>query len=480
MLLHRISLFIWCGLLLYGPPALAQPPGPVVFCSEYPDSPLCAAGEVSCLTCHSAPPALNPFGMDVSQRLAVGVPRPLSAAVYAQGLPEALRAAADFDSDADGVSNVDEIRAGTDPSLAASKPGACGDRDDCAYDAAYVYRKMMLDFCGRSPSYSERQAFAKAKNSAQTLREALDQCLVSEFWRGRDGVVWNLASAKIRPIQSIKSGADAGPIPLADYYRDYAMFVYAQTGDRDARDLLRAQYLVEASPERPTTYTRFERSATDDLAIDFNVGETVNIPERAGMITSRWFRTINTMFTPVPRTTAAQAYRAYLGLDIALLQGLQPGNTREPVDYDRKGVRAAGCIVCHQTLDPLAYPFSRYEAIDFDDLSFTGPDFMAYRRDRMTRFTVIESPQILDVPEEGSIFGKPVRNVVEWAEVAANSDEFAQKIVADYWQLVFRQAPSGADLSTFTTLWKRLRNEHGYRVEALLHDLIETEAYGVR
>lgn len=35
------------------------------------------------------------------------------------------------------------------------------------------------------------------------------------------------------------------------------------------------------------------------------------------MLTTRWFLAKNTMVTPIPRTTAAQAYRAYLGYDIA-------------------------------------------------------------------------------------------------------------------------------------------------------------------
>ena len=70
----------------------------------------------------------------------------------------------------------------------------------------------------------------------------------------------------------------------------------------------------------------------------------------------------NTMFTSIPRTTAAQAYRAFLGYDIAKLEGLWPV-AGEPADYDNKGVGAPACAGCHATLDPLTYPFSRYEGI---------------------------------------------------------------------------------------------------------------------
>ena len=44
--------------------------------------------------------------------------------------------------------------------------------------------------------------------------------------------------------------------------------------------------------------------------------------KRAGMLTTRWNLVFNTMFTAMPRTTAAQIYRSYLGLDIAKSEGL--------------------------------------------------------------------------------------------------------------------------------------------------------------
>jgi hypothetical protein len=471
--------------------AIAKPPGQKVFCDTYPGSATCSTGQTACTTCHTTPPALNPFGTSVAKNLAPGAARPLSDADYAAALPAALRAAESADADADMVSNGDEIRAGSDPANAQSKPGASGACDAkaaaasgwnvCGYDSAYVYRKVFSDFCGRSATYEERKAFSTNPEPKKVLHETLDTCLASEYWQGRDGVVWNLASPKIRPIQSIKGGKGAGPVPLADYYNDYALFVYAETGDRDARDLLTAQYLVTASDTAPTTYKRFERTVEEDLnARDFTAAETVNKQERAGMISSSWFRVINTMFTAVPRTTAAQAYRSYLGLDIALQQGLTPGTSAEPIDYDSKGVRAPGCISCHQTLDPLSYPFSRYEALDLDDKSFQSPEFFSsYRRDRMARFAVVDGPKVLEVPEEGAIFGKPVKNLVEWAKVASESDAFAQKTILDYWRVLFGTDPGPAQNEAFTALWKRFRDVHGYQIQKTLHDLIDTEVYGV-
>ena len=80
------------------------------------------------------------------------------------------------------------------------------------------------------------------------------------------------------------------------------------------------------------------------------------------MITTQWFLSINTMFSPLPRTTAAQAYRAYLGADIAQQQGIFP-IAGEPLDVDDKGVRDAQCATCHATLDPLSYAFAEYQGI---------------------------------------------------------------------------------------------------------------------
>jgi len=53
-------------------------------------------------------------------------------------------------------------------------------------------------------------------------------------------------------------------------------------------------------------------------------------------------------------------------------------------------------------------------------------------------------------------------------------------VVRDYWTLVLGATPGPADEREFDSLWQRLMTQHAYRVEAMLHDLIDTEAYGAR
>jgi hypothetical protein len=500
----------------WGLPAWAKPVAPREFCRIYPQTALCASGAAPCTTCHTTPPARNAYGMQVASALSPGTPRPLSDEQYLSGLPAALRAAESLDADSDGTSNVEEFQAGTlhvdatslprrivacDPeqrALASAQPW-----NTCAYDPAYALTRIGLDFCGQSPTRGELEAVRAMSDWQMLLEQKLASCLDSAFWQGKDGVLWNLANAKILPESSLKSGDGAADITLADYEDDYNLFVYINTDDRDVRELLTAQYHAVREPDG--ALVRVDRTPVEDIMAresedNEDVAQLVPQERRAGMLTTRWFLTKNTMFTPVPRTTAAQAYRAYLGYDIAKLEGLQPV-AGEPVDYDRKGVTAEQCAVCHSTLDPLSYSFSRYDGIGGgdegdggDEEDFLNPDmqmdtefnadgtvngtFANYSPGRLERFVGEAGPQIVETPEAGLLFGQPVANLVEWAEVAANSEPFARKVVLDYWRLLVGEDPQPGDEAEFATLVQRLSSEHEYRVERMLRDLIATEAYG--
>ena len=455
-----------------------------VVCETYPDAEACRGIQPECTLCHTSPPVRNEFGLQVEFELAPGVSRPLGIDAFAAALPAALMAVESLDADGDGIANFDELMAGTLPGDATSKPGENGlavceaaptqgwTYNVCDRDALYTYRKVMLDFCGRSPTMSELEELSAAADPWRAIHDTLDLCMGGNFWRGRDGVLWNLANRKIRPSASLKSGENAGGFPLGDYEDDYNLFVYSQIDGRDAREVLTAQYFVAREDGEITTYTR---ASEEELAKrDPETLQSVVIERRAGLLTTRWFLTTNTMFTPIPRATAAQAYRAYLGVDIALMEGLVPV-ANEPVDYDAAAVAQAACAVCHSTLDPLTYPFSRYEGLAADRTILSA----AYDSDRLDRFANTEAATTLDTPEAGVILGQPVPDLLAWAQVAANSNEFAQTTVLDYWRLLIGEPPRQADRDAFDDLWQTFVGAHGYSVERMLHDLIDTEAYSV-
>ncbi len=431
---------------------------------------------------------MNAFGRQLADAMGPGSSAWDDEAFSAE-LQRALAEISELDADEDGVDNGDEIEAGTVPSDGSSRPvdAACSDiearaslrYDTCGYDPRYALRKVHLDVCGTLPSLERSRSLAESDDPRALVLETLETCLRSEYWRGRDGVLWNLANERIGPDASTKSGADAGDIPLADYEDDYNLFVYTQIDGHDAREVLTADYFVSRDDTEPTTYEPYVRSILDDLDMRGpEVAQFVGQSRRAGMLTTRWFLTNFVMFTAIPRTAAAQAYRAYLGYDIAKMEGLIAVDA-EPADYDAKGVAAPQCAGCHSTLDPLTYPFSRYEGLGGGDGNDEDLIPGAYNPSRLQRFITTDGPGVLDMPESGWLFGQEVRDLRQWAAVAVASDDFARATVAEYWAYFLGEPPRPDESAEFDDLWRRFSTTHGYSIDAMLHDLVMTEAYGV-
>ena len=231
------------------------------------------------------------------------------------------------------------------------------------------------------------------------------------------------------------------------------------------REVLTSQSYVLVSPAG-TTPTIYTQQATVE-------GQPMQSAARAGALTTSWVLLFNTMFTAMPRTAAAQAYRSYLNLDIAKLEGLDP-SLPPPVDYDGSGVSAEGCAGCHATLDPLTYPFTRFNGLQ--DPLFT------YDPTRMDELAVaLQKPALATVPETGKLLGQEVTGLVQWAEVAANSDPFYSAVVEDYWKLLVGAEPSidKADLyADYEAVWQSLKADPNHSVFTMLHVLVDTEAYG--
>lgn len=434
--------------------ASAKPVGPRLYCAHYPEAPTCRGFVVACTQCHTAPPSLNAYGLDILDALD---------GPYDTALDEALVAVENRDSDGDGLTNLEEIVLGTKPGDATSHfvaPAApTGDPnpgfDVGHYDAGFAFRRLHIAYCGRSPSYDEVEAFKQSGDQSTALHEALDRCLESPHWT-TEGLP-RLADKRIRPLQAIN--VDGG-IPLADYAWDYRLFVYALTGDRDARDLLRADYHVD---ENGTRVTGVIAGAGNDQT----GGQPVPVDKRAGMITTQWFMMINTMFSELPRTTAAQAYRAYLGQDIARSEGLLPVEG-EPKDIDDKGVDQESCTYCHATLDPLSYAFAYYNGIG-------GPGGTgAYRPGRPSWSPTAVEAALLDRP----LSTIALNGVTEWADIAADSPQFRQTLATMFMTHALGRSVRPDELDELQDLADRFVDD-GYQARALLHRLIDTDAFGV-
>ncbi len=446
-------------LLPFRSTAHAMPPGPALFCEEFSAAPACRDGDVACTTCHTVAPQLNAFGSDLQR--ALHDLDGYEVAKYAELLPLGLASVGSLDSDGDGTSNRDEILAGTSPSLAEST----GSEAAPVWDAEVAFRRALAQYCGNTPSYDEMRAFEEATDQRQAVHDALGKCLDSSYWK--DAALPRLADNKIKPVHVVGLHGD---IVLADYAWDYRLFSHVLTGDRDARDLLLADYHVtengEVTRERIPRQSPFQLDANK---ISIGSGQPLEAKRRAGMITTQWFLVMNTMFSRLPRTTAAQAYRAYLGLDIAANEGLFPIEG-EPRDVDNKGVAQAACAVCHSTLDPLSYAFSTYNGIEIDGtleqivLLISNP-LGAYNGTR----EAWES--------DGSLFGDPVVDVRDWANKAAQTDDFKRNLADLFFVYAMGRKPDATEQASFGALWASLP-EDGYSANKLIHRVVNETAFG--
>lgn len=479
--------------------ALAKPEGPRAFCTVYADAPACMGTVPQCALCHDStfPASWNAYGLAIKGAL--------SGQAFEQALPAALKAVEAQDSDKDGVANSAEIAAGTLPGNDMSRPklddGGADDLPDNPdyaigrYDLAYAYRRASALYCGRSPSYEDLRPFrdpaARPEDLKTLLHERVETCLGGQYWL-KEGLP-RLADDRIRPIRNLGQDAEVFitiPIPslfgdvklrstMGDYRFDYRLWTYVLSGNRDARDLLLAQYHVLENADGTWSLTEELIDKEDEKATAG--GQRLEKQYRAGMITTQWFLTRNTMFTDLPRTTAAAAYRSYLGNDISKMQGLMPV-PGEPDDIDDKGVDAPRCAACHSTLDPLSYAFASYTGFEFD--LFTLTDVFLFGQMNglfgvyMPERAVQRMPRWSPTEQQPYLLGKKVDDLRSWAQVAVQSDEFARNLANIFYVHAFAREAASAELPEFTALWKGLPVDK-FSANRLIHRLIDTYAFGV-
>lgn len=504
---RSIQLVLLFSLTGAGGTLVAMPGATENFCKAFPLTPSCSGSVLACSYCHAlVPPVLNPFGAalkDTYLQKGQGFP------ATPEELQDVVSTLFPEDSDADGFSNESEIQSGSFPGLKASTPtldrcraakmepapSRAAAYEVCNYDYDYSYKKIWLTACGEPPAYEAFLRFRALTVSAKSeaLDKQLDACLETKHWRGKDGVLWELGHYKIRPVGTVKAGEDPGYKEIVDYYDDYHLFVYTQIDDHDARDVLLADYTVkrdERDEEDKVTYTKRDPKRLSD-------GQVMQPERRVGLLSSFWNLAFYLNYTGIARVLVAQAFIAFMGIDLSLMQGLHPVSTAESQfgDYDGKGVTRRECAVCHTTVDPLAYPFRNYNGLtgtkdvtkglnspglkSIDNLG-TEANLtpLSYSLSRMA-FLDLRYPGIARMPEEGFIFGQKVKDLKEWAQVAANSEYFASNTARDYWQALVGHAPRNEERGEFTKVWQTLKTKHNFRVKPMLHDIIKTEAFGV-
>lgn len=429
--------------------AEARPTAGPLICDEYSEAALCNGRLPTCATCHLStdPPSWNDYGSDVRGALD---------ADFDEGLASAMRAIDALDSDEDGVTNLDELLLGSSP----GEPDACAstppETSYSGFDYDRARRRIATLYCGSSATADEMDAFFEGSPDETTLKkrmhEALEACLASKSWRDRG--LPELAHALIRPVAPVGHETNIG-IDLGDYKYDYRLFSYVLTGDRDARELLTADYHIDESFEKVTGIITTATATSGTQALEPS--------RRAGMITTEWFLLINTMFSDLPRTTAAQAYRGYLGMDVSLQEGIFPIEG-EPLDIDDKGVGEAACAQCHSTLDPLAYSFAYYEGI-------AGQKTGTYDAERPSRL-------FDDWDENRSyLFGEAVEDLPDWARRAADSDAFRRNLATMFFRHALGREPGVLDEDGLTAAAASMV-ENGHSANKLIHVLVELPAFG--
>jgi hypothetical protein len=322
-----------------------------------------------------------------------------------------------------------------------------------SYDIDIAYKRVSNIFCGKSLTYTQYQNFLALGNAAKKtqLHTKLDECLNTDFWKKK--ALHRMADAKIKPIRAL--GVEADLYILGDYRYDYRLYAHIMSDNRDMRELLTADYHIDAAGNVVNGVI----AVTPIVGkLTYANGQPLDPSKRSGMVTTQWFLSANTMFAKLPRNAAAQMYRAYLGMDIAISQGLYPIGA-EPRDVDNIGISKPLCASCHSTLDPLSYPFSPYQGLEANN------DVGTFKADR--------------VPwsDNGAIFSQDVPDLRSMTTIAANSDYFKKAMTKDLisYTLGIHDLNS-AYKANYDELWQSLPGLT-YSFNRLIHSFVDKDIF---
>lgn len=251
---HWRSILTFAALLLSASPgavAKTKPTGPTVFFANYPDAPACAGRVVNCDPCHDqSPPWLNQQGMALGNSSGADPTSALEQYDYDRCLPATLAMVSSEDSDRDRLTNLEELERetmpgdqssvflGDAPPTGAPSPGF----DLGRYDPRFVLSRLIVTYCGFSPSCEDTQALAAQADKASSLRPQREECTASD-WSRREAL-YRIADPKFRPEHATGLYGD---FILADCSWGYQLFSFVILGSGNAREPLTATYRVDAS-----------------------------------------------------------------------------------------------------------------------------------------------------------------------------------------------------------------------------------------
>ncbi|EDM74809.1 hypothetical protein PPSIR1_14265 [Plesiocystis pacifica SIR-1] len=75
------------------------------------------------------------------------------------------------------------------------------------------------------------------------------------------------------------------------------------------------------------------------------------------------------------------------------------------------------------------------------------------------------------------LFGEPVDDLLGWAAVAVESDAFKRNLAQMLFEHALGRGPGPGEHEEFDLLWQSLATD-GWSANALIHRLVDTEAFG--
>jgi hypothetical protein len=86
-------------------------------------------------------------------------------------------------------------------------------------------------------------------------------------------------------------------------------------------------------------------------------------------------------------------------------------------------------------------------------------------------------PRWNSLQPQAVLLGQPAPDLVTWARVAAESDEFRRNMADMFFKHALNRAPLPEELDDFNEMWRSAKAD-GFSANRLLHRLVDSLAFG--